>query len=234
MNARGLLLIGTALLASASFGQAKVIGRLGQALETATIYASPSSKSRAYYKVKAFEKLIVQPKSGKSWLPVVMENGKLGYIPTSKVAVLPYNVTIGENKPAPSRGTTSRSGGDARAWAAEYSLNYIGTPYKWGGNDIKRGIDCSAFVQQLYGKIGLNLPRTAAEQARVGQKIERLEDLRPGDRLYFWDSKRGKIGHTGIYLGDGYFCHSSVNNKGVDTDSLHEAKWRNMLVAARR
>jgi cell wall-associated NlpC family hydrolase len=104
---------------------------------------------------------------------------------------------------------------------------------------LTNGIDCSGFVQQLFGKIGVDLPRTAAEQAKVGKKIERLEDLQPGDRLYFWDKKRGKIGHTGIFLGffkDGgaYFIHSSTNNKGVDTDDLRSKKWLNMLVAARR
>ncbi|MES1227154.1 MAG: C40 family peptidase, partial [Armatimonadota bacterium] len=127
----------------------------------------------------------------------------------------------------------------AKARAIEESFHYIGTPYKWGGESLTGGIDCSAFVQTLYGHQGMSLPRTAAEQARVGQRVERLEQLQPGDRLYFWSSKKGAIGHTGIFLGffqDGgaYFIHSSSSNHGVATDDLRNPKWRRILVEARR
>ena len=79
----------------------------------------------------------------------------------------------------------------------------------------------------------MKLPRTAAEQALVGQPVCRLEDLQSGDRLYFWEKKRSKIGHTGLYLGNGYFVHSSSGNHGVATDYL-TPRWRAILVAARR
>ncbi len=227
-----LLTFGLAALPGLVLADVKVVGRLGQTLETTAIYQSASNRSRVYYRPKAFEYLVVRPKDGATYVPVVMSNGATGYIHKSKVAVLPYNCTV---PAAQSRGTApSRGDSDARAKIANYSLEFVGTPYKWGGNDIRRGIDCSAFVQQLYGKIGIDLPRTAAEQALVGQKITNVQDLRAGDRLYFWDKKRGKIGHTGIYLGNGYFSHSSTNNKGVATDDLTNPKWRNMLVAARR
>lgn len=215
----------------------KVLGRLGQALRDTPIYSSRSTSSRVFYRVKAYEYLIVRTPVG-SWTPVVMENGRLGYIQNSRVAILPYNVTAA--RAMTNRGTGSSvsrgggGGGDARAQIAQYALTYTGTPYRWGGNDLRRGIDCSAFVQQLFGKIGVELPRTAAQQALVGQRIDRLEDLQPGDRLYFWDRRRGKIGHTGIYMGNGHFVHSSVNNRGVATDDLRNPRWRNTLVAARR
>jgi cell wall-associated NlpC family hydrolase len=125
-------------------------------------------------------------------------------------------------------------GGDARSKMADYSLKFQGTPYVWGGNDELNGIDCSGFVKKMYGKIGLSLPRTAAEQALVGKPIYNLEDLQKGDRLYFWDKKRGKIGHTGIYLGDGNFVHSSSGRGGVATDYLGSDRWLKILVAARR
>ena len=226
------------LFSLVSFAQAteKVIGRLGQALKAGAIYSSPTSKARVYYKVKTYEYLIVKSTKSASWLGVVMENGRLGYVPKSRVATLPYNVTQGGVKA--SRSTPSRSGGTAAASSrdqiANYALKYVGTPYQWGGNNLRNGIDCSAFVQQLYGKIGVNLPRTAAEQAKVGKNITRMEDLIAGDRLYFWDAKRGKVGHTGIYMGNGYFVHSSTNNKGVDTDYLGDKRWRDKLVYARR
>lgn len=237
-NAVKKIALFVSLFTLVSFAQAKekVIGRLGQALKAGAIYRSPTSKARIYYKVKTYEYLIVKATNSTAWLAVVMENGRLGYILKSRVATLPYNVTQGGVKT--SRTTASRSGGSApassRGKIADYALNFVGTPYQWGGNHLQNGIDCSAFVQQLYGKIGVNLPRTAAEQAKVGKNITRMEDLQTGDRLYFWDAKRGKVGHTGIYMGNGYFVHSSTNNKGVDTDYLGEKRWRDKLVYARR
>lgn len=235
---RHLVFILIALLCTVNAAAESVIGRLGQTTAGTTIHSSQSSKARVYYRANAYDYLIVRPaKSGTYWTPVVMEDGRLGYIRTSKVVVLPYNVTL-DNVQQPSRSAsksrTPVAGTDARAQIARYSMEYIGTPYVWGGNDLNKGIDCSGFVQQLYGSIGVSLPRTAREQALVGKKIERKEDLLPGDRLYFWDSKRGRIGHTGIYLGNGYFCHSSTNNHGVATDDLRNPKWEKMLVAARR
>ena len=117
---------------------------------------------------------------------------------------------------------SGRGSQDLRGAVADYALKFKGTPYVWGGNNLTGGIDCSGFVKQLYGAIGLELPRTAAEQVNVGLQVQRLEQLQKGDRLYFWDYKRNCVGHTGIYLGNGYFVHSSMTHKGVDTDYLGE------------
>lgn len=228
-----LLILCVALPAMA---QKTVLGKLGQTTDSTSIHASPSSGARVYYKAKAFEYLIIKTSSNSSWLRVVLQNGRLGYILASKVARLPYDVTSDQTKSVRGSSTASRSGSSnsTRAAAANFGLKFTGTPYKWGGNDPNKGIDCSAFVKYLYGQIGISLPRTASEQALVGTPITKLEDLQPGDRLYFWENKRNKIGHTGIYLGNGHFVHSSSGRKGVATDDLRNEKWRKILVAARR
>lgn len=231
-----LLLIASFFPAYASSN--KVLGKLGQLVESAPIRSRPSTRAGVYWNAKPYEYIIIKPSKYDGWLEVVMQNLAKGYVRADAVARLPYDVSLdGAEKPV-ERNVTETPGRDlgsptSRSGVAQYALKYIGTPYKWGGEDIWRGIDCSAFVKQLYGKIGVSLPRTAAEQALVGTPITRLEDLRSGDRLYFWSSKRRKIGHTGIYMGNGYFVHSSVNNRGVQTDPLN-AKWRKILVAARR
>ena len=162
---------------------------------------------------------------------MLLSNGRSGYALSADITTLPYNVTA----PRP-EGTASRSEVNK---ALNYSFQYMGTPYKWGGTNINSGIDCSAFVQDVLKQIGVDLPRTAAEQYKVGKPVTKIEELQPGDRLYFWDKKRGLIGHTGIFIGwreDGgaYFIHSSSTNHGVSTDDLRDEKWRRILVAARR
>lgn len=249
MNVRALsaaILCVLAGMASAEDGQ-KVIGRLGQAVKETTIHATPSSKGRVYSKIPAYQYLVINQTRNQEWYSVILVNGKLGYIKSEVVATLPYDVTVPAKAPTRTSANTSRGGGKPLIdsgnpqvdYALKQSMKYIGTPYVWGGNSLTGGIDCSGFVKEIFEKIDVNLPRTAREQAKHGQPITRLEDLRAGDRLYFWDKKRGYIGHTGIFLGytqDGgaYFIHSSVNTKGIGTSDLRDSHWRNMLVAARR
>lgn len=209
------------------------IGKLGQSLKSTAIYSSASSRSRIYYRLKPYEYLVINPSKYSTYWKVLLQNGAQGYVRKEAVVELPYNITA--EQPAPAAAPTGRDAGNtsSRAWAAQYGTKYTGTPYKWGGNDPLNGIDCSAFVKHCYGQIGISLPRTAAEQALVGTPIRKYEDLQPGDRLYFWDKKRGKIGHTGMYLGNGYFVHSSSGKGGVTTDVLSE-RWQKICVGARR
>lgn len=232
MRSVRLALVFAAILVSGlAAASPKVIGKLGQALQATTIHAAPSAKSRVYYRVPQYLYLVLRGEPKNGWQRVLMSNGADGYVRSDVLARLPYQVTAGTT-----RAVASRSGAatGARSLAAQWGLRFVGTPYKWGGEDLQSGVDCSGFVQKLYGAIGLRLPRTAAEQAMVGTPIGRFEDLQPGDRLYFWDPKRGKIGHTGLYIGMGYFVHSSSNRRGVATDYLGDPKWRKNLVAARR
>jgi cell wall-associated NlpC family hydrolase len=213
-----------------------VLGKLGQVTEATRIYERPSTGSTVYYKIKAYEYVVVKPKDD-HWMKVLLQNGRYGYVESDCVAKLPYEVSANQGS---SRTTNyaSRSGSGfsaSNSLAAQYALNFIGTPYVWGGEDLRGGIDCSGLVMKSFQNArGVNLPRTAAEQVNVGIHVNRLEELRPGDRLYFWDSKRGKVGHCGIYLGKGYFVHSSRTHNGVATDYLGSPKWLHMLVAARR
>lgn len=224
--------------AASAAGGKKVLGKLGQALRDVGIHSRMTGGSHVYYRTKQFEYLVVNPTRSAVWTSVVLQNGSKGYIPSDAVAVLPYNVL----QSAPKRSSrenllASRSDSyvppGAPGDVAGLATQYIGTPYKWGGQDLQSGIDCSGFVKKMFGDIGVNLPRTAAEQETVGEPITRLEDLQRGDRLYFWEAKRGKIGHTGIYLGNGYFVHSSSGKGGVATSALTRS-WIKILVAARR
>lgn len=215
----------------ASAGERLVLGKLGQAIVETNIHKGTDTKSHVYYTVKEFEYLVVNPTKWDKWTEVLLSNGRSGYALSADITTLPYNVTA----PRP-EGTASRSEVNK---ALNYSFQYMGTPYKWGGTNINSGIDCSAFVQDVLKQIGVDLPRTAAEQYKVGKPVTKIEELQPGDRLYFWDKKRGLIGHTGIFIGwrdDGgaYFIHSSSTNHGVSTDDLRDEKWRRILVAARR
>lgn len=110
---------------------------------------------------------------------------------------------------------------------------WMGTPYKLGGAS-KSGIDCSAFVVNVYNKVFQHkMPRTVAEQKLLGRFVSRKE-LQPGDLLFF--NINGKVGHIGIYVFDNKFIHaaSSGPSVGVIKSSLKENYYNKRFVYAKR
>ncbi len=110
---------------------------------------------------------------------------------------------------------------------------YIRVPYKYGG-ETKRGIDCSAFTQQVYkNSLNVQLPRTAREQYGIGEKIDDPEDLKFGDLVFFNTSQIYYPGHVGIYLGKKLFVHASAS-KGVIVSSLENTYFSNRFIGGKR
>jgi len=112
------------------------------------------------------------------------------------------------------------------------SKGFMGAPYRFGGMSLK-GIDCSAFVKRVYSFFDITLPRTAREQAKVGQRVSR-DELTVGD-LVFFNTRRYYISHVGIYIGDDQFVHaSSGRSKEVRINSLNEPYYNKRFVQATR
>ncbi|MEW6569675.1 MAG: LysM peptidoglycan-binding domain-containing protein [Nitrospirota bacterium] len=111
---------------------------------------------------------------------------------------------------------------------AEKLLNI---PYRFGGNSLL-GIDCSAFVQRVYGLIGIDLPRSAREQFEEGDPVDRGE-LSIGD-LVFFRTYAPFPSHVGIYLGNNMFIHASSKSKKVTIDSLETPYYFKRFIGAKR
>jgi hypothetical protein len=114
--------------------------------------------------------------------------------------------------------------------------DYVGVPYRYGGTSPSTGFDCSGFVQYVFAKYGVDLPRTARQQAQVGQAL--APDWRAvsaGDLVMF--EEHGRIGHVAIYAGHNRIIHSTSSGGGVRYDDLgtQRGEWfMDHLVAARR
>lgn len=101
---------------------------------------------------------------------------------------------------------------DVRVDLVQYALQFVGNRYVWGGTSLTRGVDCSGFTMRVYEHYGVSLPHHSASQPSYGTRISASE-ARPGD-LFFYGSG-GRIGHVGIYIGNGQIVHASGARTGI-------------------
>lgn len=114
------------------------------------------------------------------------------------------------------------------------ALSMLGTPYKFGGNNPDKGVDCSGFVKHVYKEsAGVSLPRSARDMSKQGEKVAKTE-LKPGD-LVFFNTRKQPNSHVGIYKGDGEFVHaSSSRTKEVVVSRMDQKYWASRYNGARR
>lgn len=122
--------------------------------------------------------------------------------------------------------------GDLGAIIAQTAERFVGIPYKWGGNNVADGLDCSGFTKAVYNLCGINIPRTAQEQYNAGGGIAK-DDLDEGDLIFFGESKN-KITHVGIYVGGGKMVHAPKRGEEIKTAKISEGYFSSRFVGARR
>jgi cell wall-associated NlpC family hydrolase len=144
-----------------------------------------------------------------------------------------HGVTLRATPRVPSRARvprTPRAPATVKASAARVLATadrYLGTRYRYGGETPGVGFDCSGFVQYVFGRHGVNLPRTSRQQATAGQALRRgVGTLQPGDLLLF-ATRGSRINHVAIYVGGNRILHSSAGAGKVVYDDLStpRGKW---------
>lgn len=224
-----------------AFAEYLIMGEeaVAKAMETAVLYATvnskvsalnvrtePSTNAEIITKVKAGERLVVTKEvvvnkddaTSQVWVEVKMDDDEnenaVAYVSADYVTVsyelnwastyTPYGPDVSE----------------LRVNICDYAKKWIGTKYVWGGNSLTKGIDCSGFVQQVYKHFGYSTPRVSRDMAKKYTKIS-IDELKPGDLIFYGKVSTNYINHVGIYIGNGKVIHSSTNYKGVAISSMY-------------
>jgi peptidoglycan hydrolase-like protein with peptidoglycan-binding domain len=105
----------------------------------------------------------------------------------------------------------------------DYAKQQLGKKYVYG-TEGPNTFDCTGLTCYVYKHFGVSLPRSAFDQGNTdyGVKITDKSKLMPGDLVFF--SYNGRIGHAGMYVGDGNFIHSPCTGQVVKISVLAKAK----------
>jgi len=140
--------------------------------------------------------------------------GKLGIKPGQSQGGFDFS---GQSVALPAGVDPNSPGSRAVALAEQVARNNV--PYVWGGNSLTQGVDCSGLVQQVYGRLGIQLPRTSTEQAKYGKVVPNLAQALPGDLILMYSPYEPaglqQYGHVGIYIGNGQMVEAPGTGKNV-------------------
>jgi lipoprotein Spr len=117
----------------------------------------------------------------------------------------------------------------------KYAESLLGTPHTMGGYSFK-GLDCSGLVKLAHAQFGVALPHSSQEQGRYSAIILQMEELKRGDLIFFHSTYRtpNLITHSGIYLGENKFIHTS-NSCGVSISTVRDSGyWHDHYLFATR
>ncbi|HEX9207982.1 MAG TPA: C40 family peptidase [Steroidobacteraceae bacterium] len=137
------------------------------------------------------------------------------------------------SEPSGREQSTAAARGEGAVIARE-AREQIGVPYRYGGDEPRRGFDCSGLVAYVHAREGIAVPRTAAAQFAAARKIDR-DDLRPGDLVFFRLVPGSReITHVGIYTGQGRFVHAPQTGRSVGEASLDDPFYRERFAGSGR
>ena len=159
---------------------------------------------------------------GQEWIRIITDGGQKGYVSAEFLSV------------REGVRTTRSAGSSKGAEVASYGKQFIGTPYVWGGTNLRTGVDCSGFVYSVYKNFGITLNRASYQMANNGVEVSK-SNLQAGDLVFFNTGGNSRISHVGIYCGDGTYVHSTDGKAyGVTVTDLNSGYSAKTYVTARR
>ncbi len=169
------------------------------------IYSRANMKYGPLFTVP-YQSLLQSVKENESWISVLLPNDEIAYIQQGIIDLEPSLMKKSD--------------------LVLIANRFLGIPYIWGGR-TSFGYDCSAFIQMLYQKINLSLPRDSKDQI-LSSSLEEIpiSQIAEGDLLFFGKDKN-EIAHVGLAIGGDAFIHAtaSENLPFLRISSLQDLAW---------
>jgi SLT domain-containing protein/cell wall-associated NlpC family hydrolase len=118
--------------------------------------------------------------------------------------------------------TGTQGAGKTAAAVIRIAEKYLGTPYKWGGGSPQTGFDCSGLMQFAFKQIGVSLPRTAAQQQKVGKAVP-MNQVRAGDLMFVGNPAH----HVVLCIGNGKCLEAPHTGASVRIRSFSPGEFTN-------
>ena len=128
---------------------------------------------------------------------------------------------------------TTAASSSIGAKVASIALRYVGYRYSWAGTSPSTGFDCSGFTYYVYKVAGRPISRDLAVQYRTGQWVSRSQ-LQPGDLVFFQNTYKPGLSHSGIYIGGGKMINAQDEDSGVAIASIDSRYWGPRFLGGRR
>lgn len=112
----------------------------------------------------------------------------------------------------------------------------LGKPYVWGAAG-PNSFDCSGLVTYALREAGSTTGRLNAQgfsQNGSWPKITNMAEMEPGDLIFYYNARRTKVGHVGVYIGNGMMIDASSSNGKIVERSCFTDYWQSHFVCARR
>jgi len=168
---------------------------------SAHVYEVPDTEYGPLLTLPHGAKLQLVASKDERWTQIVLPDGRQGFIQKGDIVPQVFELV-------------------------SFSKLFLGLPYTWGGRS-SFGFDCSGFIQMIYRRLGISLPRDAREQIldSRGRRVS-FDQLEPGD-LIFWGKSEREIKHVGMSVGGEEFIHTSVreNRPYVRMSKLSDFEW---------
>ena len=117
---------------------------------------------------------------------------------------------------------------------AVYAIGLVGVPYRYGGNTLASGFDCSGLIAHVYqSQTPFVAPRTVAQLNTWGLEVPE-DKRRTGDLVFFKSPGTAVPTHAGIYVGQGRFVHAPSSGGTVKLSHTDQPYWTRMQVSYRR
>lgn len=181
--------------------------------EVLNIRAQADTESQIVTKVYYGAKLDLIYCNGYNWYYVKTQNGAEGFCSADYISFQPTEGSIGQS-------------------IVEFAKTLLGKPYVYGASG-PNAFDCSGFTSYVFAANGISLPRCSCDQSGVGETVS-INELIPGDLVFFATGSSGSVSHVGIYIGDGNIIHAATGQGKISINSLSQSYYASRFKWAKR